>query len=53
MSAHTPELLEALKIARERLADMLEGDDGQAWDEARKALPKIDAIIARAKGNAS
>lgn len=42
----TQQVLAALKLARARLADMLEGDDGQAWKEARKAIPIIDAAIA-------
>jgi len=37
---------DALKLARDRLADMLKDDDGQAWKEARKAMPIIDAAIA-------
>lgn len=38
--------LDTLKLARDRLADMLEDDDGQAWKEARKAMPIIDAALA-------
>lgn len=33
---------EALQLSINRLKDMLEGDDGQAWKEARKALPQIE-----------
>ena len=47
-----PELLEALDVAHARLEDMLEGDDAQAWKEARKALPKISAALAKARGAA-
>lgn len=36
---------EALQLARDRLADMLMGDDGQAWKEAEKAPPIIDAAL--------
>jgi hypothetical protein len=43
-------LLEPLITARNRIQDMLMGDDGQAWDEARKALPGIEAAIAKAQG---
>jgi hypothetical protein len=50
--ASAPDLLERLRQARDRLQDMLAGDDGQAWDEAEKALPLIDATIARATGAA-
>lgn len=45
-------LLAQLEIARNRINDMLTGDDGQAWKEAHKALPSIDEAIARAKGDA-
>lgn len=45
-------LLEPLITARDRIRDMLMGDDGQAWKEARKALPDIEAAIAKAEGRA-
>ena len=32
-----------------RIKDMLMGDDGQAWKEARKFLDSIDAALAREK----
>lgn len=32
---------DALRTAVDRIADMLSGDDGQAWIEARKALPAL------------
>lgn len=35
------ELRQNLSNACDRLRDMLEGDDGQAWDEARKFLRLI------------
>lgn len=50
--ATAPELLAQLEIARNRINDMLMGDDGQAWKEARKALVGIDATIAKAGGAA-
>lgn len=43
------ELLEALEGAKARISDMLEGDDGYAWKEARKSLPRIEATITKAK----
>ena len=45
-------LISALTSARNRLADMLMngGDDGQAWKEARKAMPEIEAALAKAQG---
>ena len=36
---------EALRLAIDRINDMLMGDDGQAWKEARKALPRIEAAL--------
>ena len=39
------QLKDMLKTARNRIADMLQGDDGQAWKEAEKALAAIDAAI--------
>lgn len=39
----------ALQTAVDRLADMLKGDDGQAWDEARKALPQLHAELSIAE----
>lgn len=35
----------ALKIAIARLEDMCIGDDGQAWKEAEKALPKLKSSV--------
>ena len=40
---------EALRSAIDRLNDMLMGDDGQAWKEARKALPHIEAALTEVK----
>ena len=37
--------LRALRVACHRINDMLMGDDGQAWKEAEKALPKLLAAI--------
>lgn len=37
------DLRSALDTAVRRIEDMLAGDDGQAWDEARKALPALRA----------
>lgn len=34
-------LEDALQKAIYRLEDMLEGDDGQAWKEAEKELPRL------------
>lgn len=39
------ELEAALQSAHARLTDMLMGDDGQAWREAERALPKIAAAL--------
>lgn len=38
------ELTNALNSAIDRLKDMLMGDDGQAWVETEKALPRLEAI---------
>jgi hypothetical protein len=38
----------ALQTAIDRLEDMLKGDDGQAWKEAKKALPGLRTAL---KGN--
>lgn len=45
----TSDLLHALVVSRDRIADMLVGDDGEAWLEARKVLPQIEDVIARAR----
>ena len=37
--------LRALRVACHRINDMLMGDDGQAWKEARKTLPKLLVAI--------
>lgn len=36
---------EVLQLAHDRLADMLRGDDGQAWKEAERAMPLIKAAL--------
>ncbi len=38
-------LNELLNEAKNRLADVLENDDGQAWKEGRKFLEKIDTAM--------
>ena len=46
-------LVSALTVARNRLADMLMngGDDGQAWKEAERAMPEIEAALTAAQGD--
>ena len=46
-------LVDALTVARNRLSDLLMngGDDGQAWKEARKSMPLIEAALATAQGD--
>ncbi len=39
------ELVDGLTTAIHRLDDMLMGDDGQAWKEAQKALPRLRAMV--------
>jgi len=46
-------LLDSLQIAVGRIKDMLRDDDGQAWKEAEKWLPKLQATIAKATGEQS
>lgn len=48
--AAAPELLDQLQIAAHRITDILLEDDGQAFKEARKALPGIVTVINKAKG---
>lgn len=36
---------EALQRAIERIEDLLKGDDGQAWKEAQKVLPKLKQAL--------
>lgn len=36
---------DALQLAVDRLEDMLKGDDGQAWQEAERALPRLRAAL--------
>lgn len=46
--AAAPDLLERLVMAVARIEDMLREDDGQAFKEARKALPGFHAAIEKA-----
>ncbi len=45
--AAAPELVEALRDAANRIDDMLEGNDGQAWGEARQSAARFRALLAR------
>ena len=46
----TPQdIINALQTAIWRLEDMLKADDGQAWKEAEKALPKLKATLQNAQ----
>lgn len=45
-----PVLLNQLTIARDRIIDLIAQDDPQAYKEAKKALPAIEAAILKAKG---
>lgn len=47
--AFITELVKQLESARDRLADMLIGDDGQAWKEAERAMVQIDITLAKAR----
>ena len=49
--AAAPELVEALRDAANRIDDMLEGDDGQAWGEARQSAARFRALLARIEGD--
>lgn len=44
------ELRRMLSTAIDRIEDMLNGDDGQAWKEAERVLPRLRATIAQEKG---
>ena len=44
------ELVAALTVARNRMLDMMQRDDGQAYKEARKVMPEIDAALDKAQG---
>lgn len=48
-AAFIDELVKQLESARDRLADMLIGDDGQAWKEAERAMVQIDITLAKAR----
>lgn len=45
--AAAPDLYEALRNAIDRLEDMLKGDDGQAWKEAERVMPRLRAALAK------
>lgn len=47
---HHISALRALRYACQRMNDMMMADDGQAWKEANKALPKILAAIPEPDG---
>lgn len=49
LQAKKAEIEEALQEAIDRLKDILERDDGQAWIEAEKALPRIKDKFERNK----
>lgn len=51
--AAAPELVEALRDAANRIDDMLECDDGQAWSEARRSAARSRALLARIEGDAA
>lgn len=51
--AAAPELLAQLEIARDRINDILSNDDGQAFKEAAKWMPGIEAAITKATGGAA
>lgn len=43
-------LVNALDQARNRMLDMMQQDDGQAYKEAEKAMPMIDEALTAARG---
>lgn len=45
LAASNENLKRNLQEAIYRLMDMLEGDDGQAWKEAEKALPRLQRAL--------
>lgn len=45
LTARVAELESVLWEAIERLDDMLKGDDGQAWSEAERAMPKLRKAV--------
>lgn len=47
--AERDNLLDLLTDAKYRLDDMLKGDDGQAWKEAERFMPRLNAALAEAK----
>lgn len=47
LATQRDEVATALGAAVARLQDMLQGDDGQAWKEAERALPGLLATLAK------
>jgi hypothetical protein len=45
-AAQESELRDGLEMAINRIEDMLQGDDGQAWKEAEKWLPRLKQTLA-------
>lgn len=45
LAASVAKLKNELQYSIYRLMDMLKGDDGQAWDEAEKALPRLQKAL--------
>lgn len=43
------ELTNSLETAIWRIKDMLMDDDGEAWSEAEKALPRLEATLIKAR----
>jgi hypothetical protein len=41
----TKHLAEALRMATDRIADLLQGDDGQAFKEAERVLPHFNTLL--------
>ena len=43
-------LVDALTLARGRMLDMMQQDDGQAYKDAERAMPQIEAALTLAQG---
>lgn len=50
LMAERDTLLALLTDAKYRLDDMLKGDDGQAWKEAERFMPRLNAVLNQNKG---